>query len=191
MITKAGAPSNKVIFGQPLYGRSFRMITPGCYTAECRYIGPESGAAPGPYTGTAGYISNYEIREIIANGSSSTTPSSYGGVQEYYSEDAGNVLVYNDVQWVSWVNSSVYDNRTQWIRSLNFGGIVDWAMDLNATYPDRAVASSSSSSLSSTATLSSMLGSTPLPGIETSTSQMPVEIVTISVTETACSTMYR
>lgn len=68
------------------------MSTPGCYTEQCKFTGPESGARPGRCTGTAGYISNVEIREIIAGGEFS--------VEEFYSQEAGDILVYDETEWV-------------------------------------------------------------------------------------------
>lgn len=101
------------------------MTEAGCYTADCTYTGPMSGATPGECTDTAGYLSNYEIEQIIAG----------GGVQQYSSDD-GDILVYNQTQWVSWMNPSTYWDRLAWVQGLNFGGTSDWAMDLNQTFAD-------------------------------------------------------
>ncbi|KAK2816781.1 hypothetical protein FQN49_007988 [Arthroderma sp. PD_2] len=69
MITKSGVPSNKLIVGVTSYGRSFKMVDPKCTGPTCLFTGgPEegsSGAKKGRCTGTAGYISNAEIKEIL------------------------------------------------------------------------------------------------------------------------------
>ncbi|KAH7317126.1 hypothetical protein B0I35DRAFT_461621 [Stachybotrys elegans] len=124
MITKAGVPSNKIIVGLPLYGRSFQMAAAGCHGPDCSFTGPESGATPGRCTETSGYISNFEIREILAT----------NGNAQLYADEDGDVLVYDDVQWVSWMGRPLYDSRVSWYRSLNFGGVVEWAIDLDADY---------------------------------------------------------
>jgi chitinase len=128
MITKAGVPANMIMVGQPLYGRSFQMSEAGCYTEECTFTGPNSGALAGPCTGTPGYIGNWEIDQIISN-------SQYeSSVQEYSSNVAGDILVYDSTQWISWMKPSTYNSRSEWVQGLNFGGTCDWAMDLNASY---------------------------------------------------------
>lgn len=124
MVTKAGVPANKLIIGMPLYGRSFKMAEEGCWGPDCKYVGPESDAAPGRCTGTRGYISNNEIRQILASGND---------VQQH-SDDDGDILVYNGTEWVSWLTRSSYNSRVDWITGLNMGGTSDWAIDLDSAY---------------------------------------------------------
>ncbi|KAJ5765052.1 glycoside hydrolase [Penicillium odoratum] len=132
MITKAGVKSNKVIAGLPLYGRSFEMANTSCTGPECRFTGPNSGADEGICTQTAGYISNFELFEIIDAYENEGENSTYGSVTQY--QDEGDVLIYNETNWVSWLSPSSYVARREWTDGLNFGGTSDWAIDLNQTY---------------------------------------------------------
>jgi chitinase len=136
MITKAGVPSYKVVVGVTSYGRAFQMTTAGCTDPTCTYTGPQSGASPGECTNTAGYIANAEIAELVTAG---------GNIKTYV--DAGSdsdILVYNNVQWVSYMSEERKQNRTEYYRDLGFGGVADWAVDLESfvekypapTYPD-------------------------------------------------------
>ncbi|KAJ5901127.1 glycoside hydrolase [Penicillium tannophilum] len=129
MITKAGVPSKKVVAGLPLYGRSFKMEDLDCTGPECHFTGPESGATKGTCTDTAGYISNYEIYDIISR---SESPELYNVTIQQY-EDEGDVLIY-DGNWVSWLNAESYAKRREWTDGMNFAGTSDWAVDLNQTY---------------------------------------------------------
>ncbi|KAI8187925.1 Killer toxin subunits alpha/beta [Colletotrichum sp. SAR 10_75] len=135
MITKAGVPSNKLAVGVSSYGRSFQMTTPGCTGPMCTYTGDGSGAYPGPCTGTAGYIANAEINSILAG--TGTWMTSSGALQSiesyssYFDEDSqSNIAVYDSTQWVAHMDDDLKADRKALYESLNFAGIIDWAIDL-------------------------------------------------------------
>ncbi|KAJ5020020.1 Killer toxin subunits alpha/beta [Colletotrichum sp. SAR 10_99] len=135
MITKAGVPSNKLAVGVSSYGRSFQMTTPGCTGPMCTYTGDGSGAYPGPCTGTTGYIANAEINSILAG--TGTWMTSSGALQSiesyssYFDEDSqSNIAVYDSTQWVAHMDDDLKADRKALYESLNFAGIIDWAIDL-------------------------------------------------------------
>lgn len=128
MITKAGVPSNKVVVGVTSYGRAFQMTTPGCYGEMCTFTGSASGATPGPCTGVAGYISDAEIKQIAASNR-----------VNYNFLDLGsqtNILVYDNIQWVGWMDPTTKASRISLYQGLDMGGVSDWAVDLEDFQPD-------------------------------------------------------
>ncbi|OBT95608.2 hypothetical protein VE01_05878 [Pseudogymnoascus verrucosus] len=112
MITKAGVPSSKIVVGITSYGRSFQMTTPGCTGPMCTYTGRDSGAYPGPCTGTAA------LQPI-------TSYSTY-----FDTDSQSNVAVYESTQWVGYIDSDVKADQKALYKLLNIGGVVDWAIDL-------------------------------------------------------------
>ncbi|GAW18664.1 hypothetical protein ANO14919_081450 [Xylariales sp. No.14919] len=114
------------MFGLPLYGCSFQMTQADCYTEMCTFTWPGSGATKGKCIDTAGYISNWEIQQILE------TPGN--DAQQYFSTVVGDIIVYNGTQYISYMTTATYNSRFQWAQSLNFGGVCDWAMDLETSY---------------------------------------------------------
>lgn len=110
------------------------MSDPGCTGPDCTFRGPSSGAQPGNCTGkllvnfkstrseffglgTPGYLSNTEIYAIINSGVS---------IQQFMADEASDILVYDNDNWVAWMKGSTYDTRSQWAQSLGFAGTSDW-----------------------------------------------------------------
>ncbi|KAH6624703.1 glycoside hydrolase superfamily [Chaetomium sp. MPI-SDFR-AT-0129] len=128
MITKAGVPSYKVFVGISSYGRSFKLAKPECYDGSCLYLGERnrSPAAPGYCTNTSGYISQAEISQL-----KNIYDTIGGDYYEYYDPKSdSDVLVYDGVEWVPYMDKTTKENRVQWYKDLNFGAVSDWAVDL-------------------------------------------------------------
>ncbi|OTA07931.1 GH18, chitinase CHI18-8 [Trichoderma parareesei] len=130
MLTKAGVKSTKIAVGVTSYGRSFRMADQNCSEPMCTFLGGklDSKAYKGRCTGTAGYISNAEITEII------NKHGNYSIVNTYIDGDsASNILEYGNngaVDWVAYMDGGLKAERIKWIQLLNFAGSSDWAIDL-------------------------------------------------------------
>ncbi|KAJ5724680.1 glycoside hydrolase [Penicillium malachiteum] len=124
MITKAGVSSNQVAVGVASYARSFQMTDAGCYTEDCTFTGPDSGATPGACTQTAGYISNAELESVIEDEE----------VYMYIDDTSNsNVMVWNETQWAAWMDDDIKAVRKELYASLNFLGSADWAIDLQTS----------------------------------------------------------
>lgn len=122
MVTKAGVPSNKVAVGVTSYGRSFKMTTPGCWTEQCTFTGPKSGAMPGKCTNTAGYIADYEIDLILKK-----NPSA----KKLWDEKSySNIVVWDETEWVAYMDKENKATRKALYPPLGFLGTADWAVDL-------------------------------------------------------------
>ncbi|KAL4879073.1 hypothetical protein BJY04DRAFT_229417 [Aspergillus karnatakaensis] len=125
MITKAGVPGRKVVVGVTSYGRSFKMAEAGCWGPECLFTGDRlnSNAKKGKCTGTAGYLADAEIEEILAD------PSRV--VAKFVdSSSNSDILVYDDNEWVGYMSPATKRTRAKMYSAWGLGGTTDWATDL-------------------------------------------------------------
>ncbi|KAJ4129266.1 hypothetical protein NW768_007801 [Fusarium equiseti] len=139
MITKAGVDPAKVVVGISSYGRSFRMKDPKCTGPTCQFTGSfsVSEAEPGVCTGEAGYLSDAEIRLIeydAKKGKAGVTAKTW-----YDKASDSDMMTYGTkgkgmTDWVAYMGPTTKLKRTQWAQGLNFGGVVDWAVDLETWF---------------------------------------------------------
>ncbi|OLN96797.1 Killer toxin subunits alpha/beta 2 [Colletotrichum chlorophyti] len=136
MITKAGVPGNKIVVGVTSYGRSFQMAEPGCWGPGCKFTGDRltSYATPGRCTGTAGYIADAEIKEIINGGSGLKRQNRV--VKSFLDASSNSdILVYDNNQWVGYMSESTKAVRAKLYAGLGMAGTTDWASDLQEFNP--------------------------------------------------------
>ncbi|EKJ71755.1 hypothetical protein FPSE_08023 [Fusarium pseudograminearum CS3096] len=142
MITKAGVDPAKVVVGISSYGRSFRMKDPKCTGVTCQFTGSfsVSEAEPGVCTGEPGYLSDAEIRLIeydAKKGKAGVTAKTW-----YDKASDSDIMTYGTkgkgmTDWVAYMGPTTKLKRTQWAQGLNFGGVVDWAVDLETWFSEK------------------------------------------------------
>jgi GH18 family chitinase len=122
MITKAGAPSNKAVVGVASYGRSFKMAHPNCDSEGCAFTDSARvlNAKPGRCTDVGGCIANAEINEIL----------DIGNFNKRWAKEGSNIMVYNNTEWVAWMDDAMKISCSSFYDSYNFAGTTDWAVDL-------------------------------------------------------------
>ncbi|KAM5350668.1 hypothetical protein ACJ41O_007173 [Fusarium nematophilum] len=139
MITKAGVDPAKVIVGISSYGRSFRMANSQCTGPACKFTGSfsVSNAEAGVCTNSPGYLANAEIRQIIydaKNKKAGVTAKSW-----YDASSDSDIVTFGTkgkgmTDWVAYMSESTKAKRTAWIKGLNFGGVIEWAVDLEVWF---------------------------------------------------------
>ncbi|KAH7211590.1 hypothetical protein DER44DRAFT_821519 [Fusarium oxysporum] len=105
MVTKAGVEARKLVVGVSSYGRSFKMSSARCKGPTCTFTGPESGAAKGKCTNTAGYISNAELNALIHSHS--------GDVEKWHdAKTDSDYMIFDDTNWVAYMSEETKQGRT-------------------------------------------------------------------------------
>ncbi|KAK8127253.1 bacteriodes thetaiotaomicron symbiotic chitinase, partial [Apiospora sp. TS-2023a] len=112
-------PTHKISLGYGFYGRAFTLQDPSCTSPGCQFSG---GAKPGVCTQTSGYLSYYEIQEILAKNP---------GIKVIHDEKAAvKYFTWDNNQWISYDDRDTFKQKVEWANGVGFSGSLIWASDL-------------------------------------------------------------
>ncbi|XP_014602332.1 PREDICTED: probable chitinase 3 [Polistes canadensis] len=114
-----GAPPRSIVMGMPLYGQSFTINDP---KAGVGLNAPASAGNAGEFTRAAGFLAYYEICNRIRN---------HGWTVVQDPEKRMGPYAYKGSQWVSFDDADSIRRKAQFVRNMNLGGGMVWALDLD------------------------------------------------------------
>jgi len=117
MWTRLGTPKEKLVIGMPTYGRSFTLSDASQYIVNSP---AKDGGKAGEYTREAGFLSYYEVCEMLIEGAN------------YVWDEEMQVpyLVQGD-QWVGFDDEKSIRNKMKWIQSNGYAGAMVWSIDMD------------------------------------------------------------
>lgn len=114
-----GAPSRKLVMGMPLYGQSFSLADTKRNGLNEKSYGP--GEA-GEFTRAGGFLSFYEICDKVNRQGWTVRRDPEGRIGPY---------AYSGSQWVSYDDVDEIRRKSQFVKRMNLGGGMVWALDLD------------------------------------------------------------
>ncbi|XP_071953623.1 probable chitinase 10 isoform X2 [Antedon mediterranea] len=118
----AGTPRNKLVIGLATYGRSFKLRSSSKTSLGSAANG---GGDQGQHTREAGFLSYYEICQMISSGGTSVdSPSAE-------SPSIAAPYAYKGNQWVGYHNQDSFRTILQYIKSEGLAGAMVWSLDLD------------------------------------------------------------
>jgi len=176
-----GCPKEKLVIGLGTYGRCFTLVN----AADNGVGAPVKGAcADGTYTREGGFLSYYEICDIIKKP---------GSVTVYHSEHRAPYTYVGD-QWVGYDNEQSLAEKIAYIKAGGHGGYMTWNLDLDdftgthcsaGTYP---LHKAMNSALTGTVPTQSPTTATTTPSPTTPTTQYTGSPTTSTTTTTLSTT---
>ncbi|KAG1661587.1 putative chitinase 10 [Nymphon striatum] len=117
MWVKSGAPKEKLIIGMATYGRSFTLNNPGQNGVNEKSTG---GGTAGEFTKEAGFLSYYEICELLKNGATYVWDEEMKVPYTFYGD-----------QWIGFDDVRSTRNKMKWLKKNGYGGAMVWTLDMD------------------------------------------------------------
>lgn len=115
---QSGASPAKLVMGVPSYGRTFTLADPQKNGLNAPSNGPGDA---GPFTRAGGMLSIYEIGDKLKDG--------WNIVQD--PKKRIGPYAFKNNQWISYDDIESIQTKAKFIRELNLGGGMIWALDLD------------------------------------------------------------
>lgn len=112
-----GTPSDKIVLGIPLYGRSFQLQSRDMHEPGDPHYGPGIG---GPYTGESGNYGFNEICEMIR-------PSPI--YRRVWNEQQAVPYYYSQSQWIGYDDVESIQLKADFINENRLGGAMVWSIE--------------------------------------------------------------
>lgn len=112
-----GAPNNKIIVGLATYGRCFQLADSAQNGIGAPILGP---CTAGTWTREAGFLSYYEICQMLSNGAT-----------RKFDTQSQTPYAYQGDQWVGYDDEQSLTAKVNYITANGFGGWLNWAVDLD------------------------------------------------------------
>ncbi|CAH1396474.1 unnamed protein product [Nezara viridula] len=114
-----GVPSRKLVMGMPMYGQGFTLSNEKDHGLNAPAPRP---AEAGEYTRAAGFLAYYEICDRIKNRGWTVVKDEQHRMGPY---------AYHGTQWVGFDDQEMIKLKSEYIRDMDLGGGMIWALDLD------------------------------------------------------------
>ncbi|KAL3199531.1 hypothetical protein MRX96_013854 [Rhipicephalus microplus] len=114
---RKGASKEKLLVGIPTYGRTFTLGDNNLTDIGAPSV---AGGKPGNYTGETGFLSFFEICDLLRSGATLV-----------WDNEQMVPYAYKEDQWVGFDDQRSLKLKVQWLKQAGYGGVMVWSVDLD------------------------------------------------------------
>ena len=121
-----GAPADKLVMGIASYGRGWSLASTANTGVGAAGNPASLPSTPGKYTAAAGFLSYYEIENMLRTGGTAT-----------FDAERDAMYAVKGSDWVGYDNAATVKTKCEFAIKSNYAGAMVWALDLDRFYGAR------------------------------------------------------
>ena len=114
---RQGASKENLVIGLPTYGRTFTLANPNLTDIDAPAA---RGGRPGQYTKESGFLSFFEVCEMLKNQATLV-----------WDNEQMIPYAYKGDQWVGFDDPRSFKMKVQWLKQNGYSGIMVWSVDMD------------------------------------------------------------